>query len=90
MEVIVKECDAAKVPVFTCEEGLVKRGALAGFGADMYQWGYQTGEQAAEFLKTKSTSNMQPEMVKVRRRVYNQAKAAEFGFKLDSTFSVAN
>ncbi len=86
MEVIVKECDAAHVPVFTSEEGLVKRGALAGFGADMYQWGYQSGVQAALFLKTKSTAGMKPEIVQVRRRVYNPTKAKILKISFDSAF----
>ena len=86
MEVIVKSCDKVKVPVFTSEEGLVKRGAVAAFGADMYQWGYQSGAQAATFLKTKSTEGLQSEQVKVRRKVFNAAKAKQFGMNFDSTF----
>jgi putative tryptophan/tyrosine transport system substrate-binding protein len=86
MEVIVKSCDEAKVPVFTSEEGLVKRGAVAAFGADMYQWGYQSGAQAAQFLKAKSTDGLQPELVKVRRRVFNKAKAENYRLAFDSTF----
>ncbi len=86
MEVIVKSCDEAKVPVFTSEEGLVKRGAVAAFGADMYQWGYQSGLQAAQFLKTKSTIGLQPEIVKARRRVFNEEKAKHFLLKFDSSF----
>jgi putative ABC transport system substrate-binding protein len=90
MEVIVKSCDDAKVPVFTSEEGLVKRGALAAFGTDMYQWGYQSGAQAAAFLKTGSTDGLSPELAKIRRRVCNQAKADFFGLSLDSTFIRVN
>jgi putative ABC transport system substrate-binding protein len=86
MEVIVKSCDNAKVPVFTSEEGLVKRGALAAFGADMYQWGYQSGLQAASFLKTKSLAGLRPEIVKIRRKVYNPEKATQFRVRFDSTF----
>jgi putative tryptophan/tyrosine transport system substrate-binding protein len=86
MEVIVKSCDDAKVPVFTSEEGLVKRGAVAAFGADMYQWGYQSGAQAAQFLKTNSTEGLRPEMVQVRRRVFNKTKAESFKLKFDSSF----
>jgi putative ABC transport system substrate-binding protein len=86
MEVIVKSCDEKKVPVFTSEEGLVKRGALAAFGADMYQWGYQSGEQAAKFLESKSLNGLQPELVIVRRRVYNESKAKAYGVNFDSTF----
>jgi putative ABC transport system substrate-binding protein len=86
LEVLVKACDDAKVPVFTCEEGLVKRGAIAGFGADMYQWGYQSGEQAALFLKNKSTSGLKPEIVKTRRKVYNEEKAKKFNLSFGNEF----
>lgn len=85
MEVIVKSCDDAKVPVITSEEGLVKRGAMAAFGADMYAWGYQSGAQAAMYLKNGATG-LTPEMVKQRRKVCNQLKADQFHVVLDSTF----
>ena len=88
MEVIVKSCDDAKVPVFTSEEGLVKRGAVAAFGADMYQWGYQSGLQAAQFLKTNSLTNLHPQIIKARRRVFNEAKVKMYEMKFDSTFVV--
>jgi putative ABC transport system substrate-binding protein len=86
MEVIVKSCDRSGVPVFTSEEGLVKRGAVAAFGADMYQWGYQSGAQAAHFLKSNSTEGIEAEMVVVRRKVYSSAKAGQFKLSFDSTF----
>ncbi|HEY9533921.1 MAG TPA: ABC transporter substrate-binding protein, partial [Mucilaginibacter sp.] len=60
-ETILKNCNAANVPIFTSEAGLVKRGAVAAFGADIYQWGYQAGEQAAQFLKTHKTDGLKPE-----------------------------
>ncbi len=77
-EVLYKSCDNAKIPVFTSEAGLVKRGALAAFGADMYQWGFQAGQQAAKFLKTKNTKGLKPELVRVRKRVFNRAIAKKF------------
>jgi putative ABC transport system substrate-binding protein len=86
IEILVKSCDEANVPVFTSEEGLVKRGALAAYGADMYQWGYQAGEQASVFLKNKSTNGLKPEIVKVRRRVYNEEKAKKFGVVFGGEF----
>jgi putative ABC transport system substrate-binding protein len=42
-ETIQKSCDQKDVPIFTSEAGLVQRGAVAAFGADIYQWGYQSG-----------------------------------------------
>jgi len=85
-ETIVKSCDQHYVPVFTSEAGLVQRGAVAAFGADIYQWGYQAGEQAAQYLKTHKTDGLKPEMVKVRRRVYNPAAAAKYHIAVPSNF----
>jgi putative ABC transport system substrate-binding protein len=85
-ETILKSCDRANVPIFTSEAGLVQRGAVAAFGADIYQWGYQAGEQAAQFLKNGKTTGLQPEMVKVRRRVYNAASAQKYHITVPSNF----
>jgi putative tryptophan/tyrosine transport system substrate-binding protein len=85
-ETILKACNDANVPVFTSEAGLVSRGALAAYGADIYQWGYQAGEQAAEFLKNKSTNGLHWEMVKLRKRVYNAAAAKKFRITFPANF----
>jgi len=85
-ETILKSCTDAKVPVFTSEEGLVSRGAVAAYGADIYQWGYQAGEQAAQFLKNKSTQGIHWEIVKLRKRVYNAAAAKQFGIIVPGNF----
>lgn len=85
-ETIVKACNEAGVPIFTSEAGLVDRGAVAAFGADMYQWGYQAGQQAAQFLKTKSLEGMRWEMVKVRKRVFNPDSAGRFGIEAPANY----
>ncbi len=85
-ETIVQSCSKKNIPIFTSEAGLVARGALAAYGADIYQWGYQAGEQAAQYLKTKSTKDMHWEMVKVRKRVYNPEVAKKFGLSIPSNF----
>jgi len=85
-ETIVKACNDAKVPVFTSEAGLVSRGAVAAYGADIYQWGYQAGEQAAAFLKNKSTDGLKWEMVKLRKRVYNADAAKQFNIAIPEGF----
>lgn len=87
-ETIAKSCREAKVPIFTSEAGLVSRGAVASFGADFYDWGYQSGEQAAHFLFTKSLQSLQPEIVKHRRKIYNPAVAKEYGISPDSSYSI--
>lgn len=86
-ETIAKSCNDASVPIFTSEAGLVNRGAVASFGADFYLWGYQAGEQAVEFLKSKSLENIKPEIVKVRKRIYNPEIAQKFSIVPDSSFS---
>ena len=85
-ETIIKACNNEKVPVFTSEAGLVSRGAVAAYGADIYQWGYQAGVQAAAFLKTKSTQGLKWEMVKLRKRVYNSTAAKEYNIAIPDNF----
>ena len=85
-ETILKACDQKHVPIFTSEAGLVQRGAVAAFGADIYQWGYQTGLQAAQYLKTHKTDGIKAEMVKVRKRVYNVAAAKKYSITFPSNF----
>lgn len=85
-ETILKSCNQANVPIFTSEAGLVKRGAVAAFGADIYQWGYQAGEQAAQFLRTHKTDGLKWEMVKVRKRVYNADAAAKYHITVPPNF----
>jgi len=85
-ETIVKSCNAKNVPIFTSEAGLVQRGAVAAFGADIYQWGYQSGLQAAQYLKTHKTDGLKPEMVKIRKRVYNAQVAKKYGIVIPANF----
>jgi len=85
-ETILKSCNEHHVPVFTSEAGLVQRGAVAAFGADIYQWGYQSGEQAAHYLKTHSTKGLKPEMVKIRKRVYNPEVAKKYNITIPADF----
>ncbi|MBA3647996.1 MAG: ABC transporter substrate-binding protein [Chitinophagales bacterium] len=85
-ETIVKSCNDKNIPIFTSEAGLVKRGAVAAYGADLYQWGYQAGEQAAIFLKQGNLNGLQPELVKVRRRIYNSSAAKKFNLNFFPPF----
>lgn len=85
-ETILKNCNQKNVPIFTSEAGLVQRGAVAAFGADIYQWGYQAGEQAAQYLKTNKTDGLKPEMVKVRKRVYNAEAVKKYNIIIPPNF----
>jgi putative ABC transport system substrate-binding protein len=85
-ETIAKSCDEKKIPIFTCEVGLVARGALVSYGADLYQWGFQVGEQAVQFLKSNSLNDLKAEHVKVRKRVYNKETSAKYNLLFDASF----
>lgn len=78
-ETILKACHDRNVPIFTSEMGLVARGAVAAYGADLYKWGYQSGAQAAHFLKGGGQRYPQLEMVKVRKKVFNDIAAKQYG-----------
>lgn len=86
-ETIIKNCNERNVPVFTSEAGLVSRGAVAAFGADIYQWGYQSGLEAAKYLKDKNAlKDNKVEMVKIRKRIYNPEVAKRFNFTFPDNF----
>lgn len=85
-ESIERSCRKAGVPIITSEAGLVQRGALASYGADFYQWGYQSGVMAAGYLRSEKRNIPQPEIVKLRQRLYNPKSAATFSVQPDSSF----
>jgi putative tryptophan/tyrosine transport system substrate-binding protein len=85
-ETIIQSCNQKNIPIFTSEAGLVERGALAAYGADIYQWGYQAGQEAALYLKTKSTTSLHWEMVRVRKKVYNPSVSKKFNLSLPLNF----
>lgn len=96
-ETVAKSCNDKNIPIFTSEAGLVSRGAVASFGADFYQWGYQSGQQAAVYLKSfqnkknveqqaELSKDLHTEIVKIRRRVYNPLAAARFNIHPGNEF----
>jgi len=87
-ETVARSCNESNIPVLTSEAGLVARGALASFGADMYEWGRQAGVQAAEYLSTGSLEGLRPEQVAIRKKVVNRKQAEVFKLSPDSSFTV--
>ncbi len=85
-EVIFKACQQANVPIFTSEEGLVERGSLAAFGADMYMWGYQAGEQAAQYLKNRDKPLPSLKITQYHKKIYNPTIAKQFNIKIDNSY----
>ena len=86
-ESIVKTCEEKRIPIITSEAGLVARGALAAYGADIYQWGYQAGEQAAAYLKSNKKAPMHWELVKLRKRVFNAKMATQYQINIPAGYT---
>ena len=86
-ESILKACEAKNVPIMTSEAGLVSRGALAAFGPDMYEWGYQSGLEAAKLLKSGTTEGIAPGLVNRRNRVYNPAMAKKYNITIPEGYN---
>lgn len=86
-ETVARSCNEANVPIFTSEAGLVSRGALASFGADFYYWGYQAGKQAAFYLLSDKKNLPKPEIVQLRKKIFNAEVAGRFNIVPDSTFT---
>ena len=81
-ETILSACDEVGVPIFTSEAGLVARGAAAAYGADLYAWGRQTGEQVVKYLQQGDSEGLSWELVKLRRKVYRPDAASLYGLKI--------
>lgn len=84
-EVIAEACKVKDIPVFTSEAGLVKRGALCAYGADMFAWGYQAGMQAVKYLNSPEKVIPMPELVIKRVRVLNKAVAKALNLNVNTT-----
>jgi len=75
-ESIYAACVKKNVPIITSEAGLVSRGALAAFGADMFAWGYEAGIESVIYLKTGALPK--PKKLGTRLKVYNPETAKLF------------
>ncbi len=89
-ESITKLCETENIPIFTSESGLVGRGALAAYGADIYLWGFQAGKEASKYLNSqKSKLKLKPPvpiLLKHRSLVINKKLAKKFKVIYDKSF----
>ncbi|MDW8301271.1 MAG: ABC transporter substrate binding protein [Bacteroidia bacterium] len=84
-ETIFQSCEQRNVPIFTSESGLVRRGATAAFGADMYAWGYQSGKMTAFYLKNKIL--LAPTIVHTRKQVLHPTLSAKYKIQKETSAS---
>ncbi len=83
-ETIYQTLMPKKIAIVSSEAGLVERGALMAYGADFYAWGKQAGEKAVRILN--GETNVPPDEVKVRRRIYNEKTLKELGLSVPNGF----
>ena len=55
-----------------------------------YQWGFQAGVEAANYLKSNTALIPKPELVQVRQYVFNSKAAARFNLVAPNGFIVIN
>lgn len=85
-ETIAAACNRTGIPIITSEAGLVSRGALAAFGADIFSWGYEAGQECVLFLKTGKIPP--PRKLKLRKKIINSEQAKRFSIQPGSAFTV--
>jgi putative tryptophan/tyrosine transport system substrate-binding protein len=88
-EIIEKICSRKKIPIFTSEAGLVKRGALCAYGADIYSWGYQSGLMASTYLKSNPGVIQAPQIVAKRNKIWNEKAAKNSNLQIpDQSYQI--
>jgi putative ABC transport system substrate-binding protein len=53
----------------------------------MYEWGYQSGLEAAKLLKSGTTEGIAPGLVNKRNRVYNPAMAKKYNITIPEGYN---
>ena len=81
-ETVVKVADASKIPVFSSDTDLVKRGALASLGPNQYDLGLQAAKTIVRILKGEDPSTISVQFAQKLETVVNKKKADQLGVKL--------
>lgn len=88
-EIIEKTCSKNGIPIFTSEAGLVSRGALCAYGADIYAWGYQSGLMAASYLRNPNATLPALQKVEKRNKIWNPVAGKKFNLQpFDASFQM--
>lgn len=83
MQTLVKNTNAAKIPVFPPAGTMVEDGGLATYGINQYQLGVATGNMAADVLEGKSDPATTPvKIVAKGDLILNQKEADLLGIKI--------
>lgn len=86
-DVLIKTATELKLPVFNCDEGTVKKGALFSVGFNYLDIGKTSGEMAAKILKGEAKPETMPiQFVGQNALFYNQKQIDFFGFKVPASW----
>lgn len=79
MQTLVKNANAAKVPVFPAVDTMVKSGGLATYSINQYKLGVITGEMTADILDGKKPATTPIHYIKHGDLILNQQEAKKLG-----------
>ena len=82
MSTLVKNANAANVPIFPTVSSMVKDGGVATYSVNQYQLGILTGKMAARILKGQKVHNTPVEYIKHGDLTINLKQAHKLGIKI--------
>ncbi|AEV94453.1 tryptophan ABC transporter substrate-binding protein [Pediococcus claussenii] len=79
MSTLIKNSDAAKVPVFPAVDSMVKDGGVATYSVNQYKLGVMTGKMAGKLLKGQKISKTPVEFIRYGDLTINLPQAKKMG-----------
>ncbi|MCB6840350.1 ABC transporter substrate-binding protein [Weissella viridescens] len=89
MPTLIKNTNAAKVPVFPTVDTMVSAGGVAANSIDQHELGVMTGKMIVKELKGEQTKDLPVEYIKQGKVVINQKQADELGLKIPVAYQDA-
>ncbi|GAT17894.1 tryptophan ABC transporter substrate-binding protein [Secundilactobacillus silagei] len=85
MQTLVKNSNAAKVPVFPAVDTMVKSGGLATYSINQYKLGVLTGRMTADILKGKKPATTPIKFIRHGDLILNMKEAQKLGITFPSS-----
>lgn len=85
MQTLVKNSNAAKVPVFPAVDTMVKSGGLATYSINQYKLGVLTGKMTADILKGKKPATTPVKFIRHGDLILNMKEANRLGITFPSS-----
>lgn len=85
MQTLIKNSNAAKIPVFPAVDTMVKSGGLATYSINQYKLGVLTGKMTAAILKGKKPANTPVKFIRHGDLILNMKEAKRLGITFPSS-----